>query len=372
MMGEKIVLIDGHSILNRAFYALPDLTNSEGLHTNAVYGFLTIMFKILEEERPKFLTVAFDVHAPTFRHEMYGGYKGTRKPMAEELRQQVPLIREVLCAMGIKTMECAGLEADDLLGIVSKRAQEAGMEVSVISGDRDLLQLATEHVRIRIPKTKQGRTQVEDYYAADVMEHYHVTPREFIDLKALMGDASDNIPGVPGIGEKTAAKIIAEYHSIENAYAHVDELKPPKASKSLRENWGLAVMSKELATICVDADFEYDFEDARLGNIYTQEAYAYFRRLQFKNLLGRFDVKAPSSSVEEWFRDVADRGQAEEIFVRARAAKAVGVVIFKDVENVLPLFMRDAGIGGIGICFSKEDVYCIRCNDDIAEEWLLR
>ena len=162
---KKIVLIDGHSILNRAFFGLPDLTNSEGLHTNAIYGFLTIMFKILDEEKPDYLTVAFDVHAPTFRHKMYDAYKGTRKPMADELRQQVPVIKEVLCSMGIKTIECEGLEADDLLGTLSRRCEEEGMEVSVISGDRDLLQLATQHVKIRIPKTKQGRTEVEDYYA---------------------------------------------------------------------------------------------------------------------------------------------------------------------------------------------------------------
>ena len=175
-MSEKIVLIDGHSILNRAFYGLPDLTNAEGLHTNAIYGFLTIMFKILEEEKPEYLTVAFDVHAPTFRHEMYDAYKGTRKPMADELRQQVPVIKEVLGAMGIKTIEQAGLEADDLLGTISRRSEERGMEVSVISGDRDLLQLATEHVKIRIPKTRQGRTEVEDYYSEDVKNRYQVTP----------------------------------------------------------------------------------------------------------------------------------------------------------------------------------------------------
>ena len=151
-MNNKIVLIDGHSILNRAFYGLPDLTNSEGLHTNGIYGFLTIMFRILEEEKPDYLTVAFDVHAPTFRHKMYAEYKGTRKPMAEELRQQVPVLKEVLHAMGVRTIECEGLEADDLLGTLSKRCEEQGMEVAVISGDRDLLQLATEHVKIRIPK----------------------------------------------------------------------------------------------------------------------------------------------------------------------------------------------------------------------------
>ena len=190
-MSSKIVLIDGHSILNRAFYGLPDLTNAEGLHTNAIYGFLTIMFKLLEEEKPEYLTVAFDVHAPTFRHKMYAEYKGTRKPMADELRQQVPVIKEVLHAMGVKTIECAGLEADDLIGTLSNRCENEGMEVTVISGDRDLLQLATEHVKIRIPKTKQGKTEIEDYYAKDVEERYQVTPKEFIDLKALMGDTAD-------------------------------------------------------------------------------------------------------------------------------------------------------------------------------------
>ena len=370
-MSEKIVLIDGHSILNRAFYGLPDLTNAEGLHTNAIYGFLTIMFKTLEEEKPEYLTVAFDVHAPTFRHEMYDAYKGTRKPMADELRQQVPVIKEVLGAMGIKTIEQAGLEADDLLGTISRRSEERGMEVSVISGDRDLLQLATEHVKIRIPKTKQGRTEVEDYYSEDVKNRYQVTPLEFIDLKALMGDTSDNIPGVPSIGEKTATKIITEYHSIENAYAHVEELKPPRASKALKEHWDLAVMSKTLATIEVHADFAYDFEEARLGNIYTEEAYAYFQRLQFKNLLSKFDVTALANSVEDHFRVIESKTEATEIFRKAAQADCVGAAIFKDLENVLPLFVQEAGVGGIALSFSQEDILCIRCNAELSGEWLL-
>ena len=370
-MSEKIVLIDGHSILNRAFYGLPDLTNAEGLHTNAIYGFLTIMFKILEEEKPEYLTVAFDVHAPTFRHEMYDAYKGTRKPMADELRQQVPVIKEVLGAMGIKTIEQAGLEADDLLGTISRRSEEQGMEVSVISGDRDLLQLATEHVKIRIPKTKQGRTEVEDYYSEDVKNRYQVTPLEFIDLKALMGDTSDNIPGVPSIGEKTATKIITEYHSIENAYAHVEELKPPRASKALKEHWDLAVMSKTLATIEVHADFAYDFEEARLGNIYTEEAYTYFQRLQFKNLLSKFDVTALANSVEDHFRVIESKTEATEIFRKAAQADCVGAAIFKDLENVLPLFVQEAGVGGIALSFSQEDILCIRCNAELSGEWLL-
>lgn len=371
-MSSKIVLIDGHSILNRAFYGLPDLTNAEGLHTNAIYGFLTIMFKLLEEEKPEYLTVAFDVHAPTFRHKMYAEYKGTRKPMADELRQQVPVIKEVLHAMGVKTIECAGLEADDLIGTLSNRCENEGMEVTVISGDRDLLQLATEHVKIRIPKTKQGKTEIEDYYAKDVEERYQVTPKEFIDLKALMGDTADNIPGVPSIGEKTATKIITQYHSIEEAHEHVDELKPPRASKALSEHWDLAVLSKKLATINVKADFPYELSEAKLGNLYTEEAYIFFRKLEFKNLLSRFDVSAPANKVEDGFKIITSKSEAEKVFVQAEEASTIGAVIFKDLENVLPLFADQAGLGGIGLCFSKEESYCIKVEKDITGEWLLK
>ena len=371
-MSSKIVLIDGHSILNRAFYGLPDLTNAEGLHTNAIYGFLTIMFKLLEEEKPEYLTVAFDVHAPTFRHKMYAEYKGTRKPMADELRQQVPVIKEVLHAMGVKTIECAGLEADDLIGTLSNRCENEGMEVTVISGDRDLLQLATEHVKIQIPKTKQGKTEIEDYYAKDVEERYQVTPKEFIDLKALMGDTADNIPGVPSIGEKTATKIITQYHSIEEAHEHVDELKPPRASKALSEHWDLAVLSKELATINVKADFPYELSEAKLGNLYTEEAYIFFQKLEFKNLLSRFDVSAPANKVEDGFKIITSKSEAEKVFVQAEEASTIGAVIFKDLENVLPLFADQAGLGGIGLCFSKEESYCIKVEKDITGEWLLK
>lgn len=371
-MSSKIVLIDGHSILNRAFYGLPDLTNAEGLHTNAIYGFLTIMFKLLEEEKPEYLTVAFDVHAPTFRHKMYAEYKGTRKPMADELRQQVPVIKEVLHAMGVKTIECAGLEADDLIGTLSNRCENEGMEVTVISGDRDLLQLATEHVKIRIPKTKQGKTEIEDYYAKDVEERYQVTPKEFIDLKALMGDTADNIPGVPSIGEKTATKIITQYHSIEEAHEHVDELKPPRAPKALSEHWDLAVLSKELATINVKADFPYELSEAKLGNLYTEEAYIFFQKLEFKNLLSRFDVSAPANKVEDGFKIITSKSEAEKVFVQAEEASTIGAVIFKDLENVLPLFADQAGLGGIGLCFSKEESYCIKVEKDITGEWLLK
>ena len=294
-MSKKIVLIDGHSILNRAFFGIPDLTNAEGLHTNAVYGFLNILFRILEEEKPDYLTVAFDVHAPTFRHKMYDAYKGTRKPMAEELRQQVPVIKEVLKAMGVVIVEQEGYEADDILGTLAARCEKEGLSISLVSGDRDLLQLASEHTKIRIPKTKRTGTEIEDYYAEDVKEKYQVTPKEFIDVKALMGDSADNIPGVPGIGEKTATALIAAYGSIESAYEHVDEIKPKRAQNNLREHYDLAQMSKTLATIVTDAPVEYQLEQAALGDLFTPEADVWMKKLEFKNMLSRFQVEAPAA-----------------------------------------------------------------------------
>ena len=369
-MREKIVLIDGHSILNRAFYGVPDLTNAEGLHTNAIYGFLNILFKILDEEQPEYLTVTFDVHAPTFRHEMYPEYKGTRKPMAEELRQQVPVIKEVLQAMNIATIEKAGLEADDLLGTISHSCEEKGMDVAIISGDRDTLQLATEHVKIRIPKTKQGRTEIEDYFASDVKEKYGVTPTEFIDVKALMGDTADNIPGVPGIGEKTATKIIVEYGNIENAHEHVSELKPPRASKNLDEFWNQAVLSKTLATIDIHADVPFDLEAARHGNMYTKEAHDYFQRLQFKNLLGRFDVEADSNDVEEYFKEITEKAEIERVFAEAMKAKLVGVGISEDAGNVLPLFAHESGYGRISLAYDREKIYTIPADMEVTMDYL--
>ena len=286
---NKIVLIDGHSILNRAFFGIPLLSNAEGLHTNAVYGFLNIMFKILDEENADYLAVAFDVHAPTFRHRMFEAYKGTRKPMQDELREQVPVMKEVLKSMNICTFEMAGYEADDIIGTIAGKCEAAGMEVSVISGDRDLLQLATDHVRIRIPKTKMSGTQIEDYYASDVEAKYGVTPREFIDMKALMGDASDNIPGVPGIGEKTAGKIISTYHSIEEAHAHAAEIKPKKASENLQSFYDQAVLSKVLATIKTDCDVDFDPEKTRIGQLLNEDSYKILKKLELKNILKRFE-----------------------------------------------------------------------------------
>ena len=346
----KLVLIDGHSILNRAFYGVPELTNSEGLHTNAVYGFLNIMFKILEEEKADHLAVAFDLKEPTFRHKMYADYKGTRKPMPEELREQVPLMKEVLTAMGVPILTMAGYEADDILGTVAKRCQAEGEEVSVVSGDRDLLQLADAHIKIRIPKTSRGTTEIHDYYPEDVKREYQVTPIEFIDVKALMGDTSDNIPGVPSIGEKTATNLIVAYGSIENAYAHLEEVKPPRAKKALEEHFDMAVMSKKLAEICITCPIAFDYKDAKLENLYTPEAYQYMKRLEFKSILARFDVQEmEGNSVEEHFWSIEDLSGAEQIFEKALTAKQVGC----------QLILSESGVAGFAICTGEEEIYTI-------------
>lgn len=326
-MSQKLVLIDGHSILNRAFYGVPDLSNSEGLHTNAVYGFLNIMFKILEEEKPEYLAVAFDVHAPTFRHQMYEAYKGTRKPMPEELREQVPVMKEVLKAMHITIMEQAGLEADDILGTLAKKAEQAGMEVSLVSGDRDLLQIATDHIKIRIPKTKQGRTEIEDYYAADVKAAYQVTPLQFIELKALMGDTADNIPGVPKVGEKTAQALMVEYGSLDNIYAHVEEISKKSIRESLIEHKDLAELSKTLATIRTDCELQLDYDQAKAEGFYTPEAYTLCKRLEFKNLLGRFekDAAANDSKIAESFRQIEDKAEFLKYLKKIKKQEEIGL-----------------------------------------------
>ena len=337
---SKAVLIDGLSILNRAFYGVPDLTNSEGLHTNAVYGFLNIMFKIIDEEQPDFLAVAFDVSAPTFRHKMFAEYKGTRKGMPDELRQQVPVMKEALAAMGVHIIEKEGYEADDIIGTMSRRCEAEGLDVSVISGDRDLLQLATKKVKVRIPKTKMTGTEIEDYYAGDVFEKYQVTPTEFIDLKALMGDASDNIPGVPGIGEKTATKIIVEYKSIENAHEHADQIKPKKASENLIAFWEQAQMSKVLARIDTDCPLDTDMKSMIMTDMYTPEAYLVFKRLEFKNILARFNSDALPKEQE-----IAPPVVVNDI-------KELPESIFKD-RQIYGLYYH--GQAPRGLCISTDD-----------------
>ena len=348
-MAEKIMLIDGNSIVNRAFYGVPLLTNGEGRYTNGVYGFLNIMFKLLDEEHPDYLAVAFDLHAPTFRHKTFDGYKGTRKGMPEELREQMPLLKEVLQTMHIPIFEQEGYEADDILGTLSALAEKNGILPVVVSGDRDLLQIAGENLKVRIPKTKGGRTETEDYYAADVVEKYGVTPIEFIDMKALMGDASDNIPGVPGIGEKTAAKIIRQYHDIETAIAHAAEIKPKKASENLAEFQEQACLSKFLATIVRDMPLEWNPDGLKINDMFNAEAYELVKHLEFKSMFNRFEgsVSAPQKE-EKTYRLVSDREEAKSIMASLEKGET-GYVFVYDNEECQGLALYQEKMGGVWV-----------------------
>ncbi len=377
-MGRKLVLIDGHSILNRAFYGVPDLSNSQGLHTNAVYGFLNIMFKIVEEEKPDYLTVAFDVHAPTFRHEIYKEYKGTRKPMPQELREQVPVMKQMLQAMGICIVEQAGLEADDILGTIAKRGEREGMEVALISGDRDLLQVATQQIKVRIPKTRGGKTEIEDYYAADVERKYQVDPLQFIDLKALMGDTADNIPGVPKVGEKTATELMVRFGSLDSIYEHIEEVTRKSVKESLINNQDLARLSRTLATINVDSEIDYSFDRARVGNFYTEEAYALCKQLEFKNLLSRFekDITVVNAQVD-YFAQVTELTEVEVLFDECMAqqnqtdqktedaarAKEIGIAVLADGSAI-------QDVVGVAITLHKEKIRFIPCQGLVTASYL--
>ena len=349
-MCEKILLIDGHSILNRAFYGLPDLTNSEGLHTGAVYGFLNILFKVLGEEKPEYLAVAFDRSEPTFRHTKSPEYKGTRKPMPQELKEQIQLLKELLEKMGIATVSLAGFEADDILGTLAKKGEEKGMDVIILSGDRDLLQLATKKTMIRLPRTAKGQTVIEDYKEDQVQERYLVTPVQIIELKALMGDAADNIPGIPGVGEKTATRLLVEYGSIENAFSHVEEISQKRARESLRENYQMAQLSKELATIRTNSPIEFEQEKFQLGNIFTKEAYELCRKLDFRNFLLKFDpAEVNENTMEQDFFTCNDLEGCEALFEKAGHAEAVGIALLWDKE----------GVYGVGLALGEAEMYYV-------------
>ena len=350
-MDKKILLIDGHSILSRAFYGIPTLTAGNGLHTNAVYGFINIMLKAMEDEACTHICVAFDLsRGDLWRTELYPEYKGQRKPMPEELLEQVPVIQRLLSAMDIPIVTLKGYEADDILGTLSRRFSKLGYGVTILSGDRDLLQLCTEEVKVSIPKTSKGRTEVFNYYPQDVEREYGVTPLQFIDMKALMGDTSDNIPGVPGIGEKTAASIIKTYKSIENAYAHVDEITPNRARQNLSEHYDMAELSKKLAAIVTDCPIELKEENAELGDIYTEEALSILRELEFKSLIAKFSERMSAPSKEESFIDgfkaTSDKYLAKIVFEDAKLERSIGFYAGRNGERAY-----------VGLALSKDRLY---------------
>ena len=309
--------------------------------------------------------MAFDVKAPTFRHEMFKEYKGTRKPMPEELREQVPVMKEVLQAMGIRIIEQAGYEADDLLGTIAKRAEAEGIDVSLVSGDRDLLQIATDRIRIRIPKTKGGRTEIENYYAADVEAKYQVNPVQFIDLKALMGDTADNIPGVPKVGEKTATDLMVQFGSLDGIYEHIDEVTKKSVKESLIQNKDLAYLSRELATIKLDSPLTYTLEEARVGNFFNEASYILFKKLEFKNLLNKFEKGVSNEEISASFHLVENLAEVEALFTRVLSDKdrQIGLKVVKEAG-------RHGELLGVALHLQEEGSFLVLKQGFLTEDYL--
>ena len=307
---KKIVLIDGNSILNRAFYGIMGnkmLTTPDGKYTNAVYGFLAILFKVLEDIEPEYLMVTFDLKAPTARHKLYDGYKATRKGMPNELAEQMPILKDILKSMNITVIEKEGYEADDVLGTIAKRAEKKSFDVTIVSGDRDTFQLTSSRVKVRIPHTKVGKTETEIFDREAVLKKYGVTPKQLIEVKGLQGDTSDNIPGVPGIGEKTALELVKKYKTIDGIYEAIekgeDDLKP-KAKERLLENKELAILSRTLGTINLEVPIEEDLEEFKIKEWNKEEVFAKFKELNFNRFIDRFDLKSeegPKQNLAELF-----------------------------------------------------------------------
>ncbi|MDU1322473.1 MAG: DNA polymerase I [Clostridium botulinum] len=298
MNKERLLILDSNSLLNRAFYALPDLMTEEGIHTNAIYGFVNMLLKMKEEIKPDYIVAAFDRKAPTFRHEEYKDYKAGRKKMPEELAQQFPIVKDLLSALAINIFEIDGFEADDLIGTLSVFAEEKGIEVYIVTGDKDALQLATDNVKVVI--TKKGITEKEIYDKNRMIEEFGVTPKEFIDVKGLMGDSSDNIPGVPGIGEKTAFKLIKEYKSIETVLENIERIRGKKLKENLHEYSEQAIFSKKLATIMCNVPIDMSLEEIKSKEEYDiNKVREMLQRLEFKSLMNKVGKSNEEETVEE-------------------------------------------------------------------------
>ena len=322
---SKLIVIDGNSILNRAFYGIMGnkmLQTADGTYTNAVYGFLNIMFKILDEEQPKYLAVAFDVKHPTKRHEMFAEYKGTRKGMPEELATQMPIIKKVLKTMNITILEKPGYEADDILGTLATSAEKNGIDTILLTGDRDSFQLASDKITIKIPRTKQGKTETESFDKSKIIETYGILPKQLIEVKGLMGDASDNIPGVPGIGEKTALNLIKNFETIDNIYERLkqgDSGLKGKVKENLENNEESAYLSRTLGTIDIEAPIEKNIEQFEIKEWNKEEVLKIFKELRFNRFIERFNLES----------NVVENKTQENLFEHKE------IVNKQDIENLI-------------------------------------
>ena len=333
-MEKRLIIIDGNSIINRAFYALPDMSNSEGLKTNAIFGFVRMMFKIIEDYQPTHMSVAFDKKAPTFRHKQYADYKAGRKKMPDELAQQLQPLKDLLDKFNINRLELEGYEADDLIGTVARLGEENDFKVYIVTGDKDAIQLASNKTTTLI--TKKGVGEVEEYDYDSVLERYEMTPTQFIDLKGLMGDKSDNIPGVPGVGEKTGIKLLKQYSTIENLIEHTDELKG-SIKKKIEENKDLALMSKELATIITNVPIEVKLEDLEYGDYNKDDVVEKFKEFGFTSLITKLlDIEGGETTIkEEIDLKIEHLDNVEDFIKKAEENKKVIIDVIGKEGNIL-------------------------------------
>lgn len=348
-MNEKLMIVDGNSILNRAFYGIKGpkmLTKADGTPTNAVFGFINILNKYLEEEQPDYLAVAFDLKAKTFRHQMYDGYKADRKGMPDELAVQMPIIKQVLRAMNISIVEVEGLEADDLIGIYSKTAEDQGMLVSILTGDRDSLQLVSDQVSVIIPSTSKGQTITTKYTPDEVMEKYGVPPKSLIEVKALMGDPSDNIPGVKGVGEKTALELVKQYGSLDALYENIDAITKEKLKANLIECKELAYLSRILGTIVREKEGLEPLDTFKRKEFNKKELLAVFRELEFNSFIKKLGLEEGEHAEENKISEVSETVEMENLSDMVRLREVFQTLASEEQLVMLPLLSHSGRVGG--------------------------
>lgn len=352
-MSKRLFLLDGHSLAHRAFYALPLLQNSSGEYTNAVFGFARMLFRLIDDEDPDLMLVAFDKKAPTFRHEEYEDYKANRKKMPDELSPQIPLIKELLRVLKIPVLEIEGYEADDVIGTLARKGEEEGLEVRIVTGDRDALQLVTE--KINVIYTRRGITEIDNYDLDKVRERYQLEPGQLVDMKGLMGDSSDNIPGVPGIGEKTAISLLKEFSCLENILDNIEQVSGKKRRENLRRYAEQARMSKVLGRIIVDVPLEVDFEDCRLEEPEEEEIIELFERLEFTSLIDRFKQEKEVKAEEIQLKEVKGKKEINWLLTRIKEKKEIAL------DLILDDFTRPvrAQVEKLIIALSRDEIYSV-------------
>ena len=369
-----LIVIDGNSIMNRAFYGImgaKTLMTSNGVYTNALYGFLSILFKIEEDLKPEYIAVAFDLKAPTARHKMYEGYKATRKGMPDELAQQMPIIKDILKAMNIKIIEKEGYEADDVLGTLARRGEKDNIDVTILTGDRDAFQLATDKVTIRIPRTKSGKTEVEDFNRQKVIETYGVEPLQLIEVKGLMGDTSDNIPGVPGVGEKTALNLIKEYKTILDLYnkieSNTDSIKG-KLREKLVANKDLAILSRTLGTINVEVPIEEKIEDLKLQSWNNEEVLKIFKELRFNRYIERFGLSSETKQEKYEVEKITEQSKIKELIEKIKENKELFYYLESVKEEKTSKIIKEKIIS-ISVYLNNVAYYIKINEEDIIKYW---